>query len=98
MVTQITSFGRSGLYDWMVQRVSAIVLSLYTVFILGYLVMNPELTYDQWSALFEATWMRIFTLMTLLSIGVHSWIGHGLFQLITLKQQVFVSFFNLYVV
>ena len=42
MVTQITSFGRSGLYDWMMQRVSAVVLSLYTVFIIGYLLLNPD--------------------------------------------------------
>ena len=47
MVTQITSFGRSGLYDWMMQRVSALVLSFYTVFIIGYLLLNPDLTYDQ---------------------------------------------------
>jgi succinate dehydrogenase / fumarate reductase membrane anchor subunit len=75
MVTQITSFGRSGLYDWMMQRMSALVLSLYTVFIIGYLLLNPDLTYTQWNALFEATWMRVFSLMVLLSIGVHSWIG-----------------------
>lgn len=75
MVTQITSFGRSGLYDWMMQRVSAVVLSLYTVFIIGYLVLNPDLTYEQWSGLFSATWMRIFSLLALLSVGVHAWIG-----------------------
>ncbi|REG84152.1 succinate dehydrogenase, hydrophobic membrane anchor protein [Marinomonas pollencensis] len=75
MVTQITSFGRSGLYDWMMQRISAVVLSLYTVFIIGYLLLHPDLTFDQWSALFETTWMRIFSLMMLLSIGMHSWIG-----------------------
>ncbi|WP_392384477.1 succinate dehydrogenase, hydrophobic membrane anchor protein [Marinomonas primoryensis] len=75
MVDQITGFSRSGLYDWVMQRVSAVVLSLYTVFIIGYLLFNPDLTYDQWSGLFEATWMRIFSLMVFLSIGVHSWIG-----------------------
>ncbi len=75
MVTQITSFGRSGLYDWMVQRISAVVLSLYTIFLVGYLALNPDVTYEQWSGLFETTWVRIFSLLTLLSIGVHSWIG-----------------------
>lgn len=75
MVTQVTSFGRSGLYDWMVQRVSAVILSIYTVFIVAYLLINPELTYSQWSGLFETTWVRIFTLLALLSIAVHSWIG-----------------------
>ncbi|RDL43829.1 succinate dehydrogenase, hydrophobic membrane anchor protein [Marinomonas piezotolerans] len=75
MVTQITSFGRSGLYDWMMQRISAVVLSAYSIFIIGYLLLNPDLTYDQWSALFESTAMRVFSLLTLLSIGIHSWIG-----------------------
>lgn len=75
MVTQITSFGRSGLYDWMMQRISALVLSVYSIFLIGYLLLNPDLTYEQWSGLFETTSMRIFSLLTLLSIGIHSWIG-----------------------
>ncbi|MBM6550436.1 succinate dehydrogenase, hydrophobic membrane anchor protein [Marinomonas ostreistagni] len=75
MVTQITSFGRSGLYDWMMQRISALVLSVYSIFIIGYLVLNPDLTYEQWSGLFETTAMRIFSLLALLSVGIHSWIG-----------------------
>ncbi len=75
MVASVTSFGRSGLYDWMIQRVTAIVLALYTLFIVGYLVINPDLTYTQWNALFEQTWVRIFSLMALLSFGAHAWIG-----------------------
>jgi len=75
MVTSITSFGRSGLYDWMFQRVTAVVLLAYTVFIVGYLLMNPELTYGQWHDLFTGTAMRVFTLLALLSMAAHAWIG-----------------------
>lgn len=75
MVASVTSFGRSGLYDWMIQRVSAVVLAAYTVFILGYLVLNPDLTYAQWSELFNDTCVRIFSLLALLSLGAHAWIG-----------------------
>lgn len=75
MVTQITSFGRSGLYDWMMQRISALVLAVYSIFIIGYLLLNPDLTHEQWSGLFEMTSMRIFSLLALLSVGIHSWIG-----------------------
>ena len=52
MVTTITSFGRSGLYDWMIQRATAVVLLVYTVFILFYLLTNSGLTYEQWKDLF----------------------------------------------
>ena len=75
MVTTVTSFGRSGLYDWLIQRISAVVLGAYTVFMVIYLLDNPDLDYAQWDALFGMTSMRIFSLMTLLSLGAHSWIG-----------------------
>lgn len=75
MVTSITSFGRSGLYDWMIQRVTAGVLLAYTIFMMGYMLFNPELDYQQWKELFECTAMRIFTLLALLSLAAHAWIG-----------------------
>lgn len=75
MVTSITSFGRSGLYDWMFQRASAVVLLLYTVTIVGYLVCNTDVTYLEWRSLFDMTWMRVFTLLVILSVCAHSWIG-----------------------
>jgi succinate dehydrogenase / fumarate reductase membrane anchor subunit len=75
MVTAVTSFGRSGLYDWLIQRVSAVVLSAYTIFLVVYLVMNPDLTQAQWSELFSQLWMRVFSLITLVSIIAHAWIG-----------------------
>lgn len=75
MVTTITSFGRSGLYDWMIQRATAVILLVYSLFMLGYLFVNPDLDFVQWRALFDQTWMRVFTLLTLLSLGAHAWIG-----------------------
>ena len=75
MVASVTSYGRNGLHDWLVQRVSAVILAAYTVFLLGYLVTSPDLTYAQWSNLFASTGMRIFSLLTLLAIGAHAWIG-----------------------
>lgn len=75
MVTAVTSFGRSGLYDWLIQRVGAIVLTVYTFFIVIYLLLNPDLTYAQWSELFNQLWMRIFSLIALISFITHAWIG-----------------------
>ncbi|AQU81692.1 MAG: succinate dehydrogenase, hydrophobic membrane anchor protein [Halomonas sp.] len=75
MVTNITSFGRSGLSDWLMQRVSAVILAFYTVFIVAYLLFNPNLDYYAWSGLFSQTWMRIFSLLAFISIAAHAWIG-----------------------
>jgi succinate dehydrogenase / fumarate reductase membrane anchor subunit len=75
MVASVTNLGRSGLYDWMIQRVTAVVLALYTIFMIGYLAFGAELTYEMWSELFQCTAMRIFTLLALLSFAAHVWIG-----------------------
>lgn len=75
MVTAVTSFGRSGLYDWLIQRVSAVALAAYSVFIVAYLLLNPGLDYAQWSNLFNQLWMRVFSLVALISFLAHAWIG-----------------------
>ena len=62
MVTSITNLGRSGLYDWVIQRLTAVVLALYTLFMLGFLIASPDLQYSQWQGLFAQTWMKIFSL------------------------------------
>ena len=75
MVTSVTSFGRSGLYDWLIQRVGGAVMAAYTIFIVVYLACNPELTFEQWQSLYNQLGMRVFTLVTLLSFISHAWIG-----------------------
>ena len=75
MVTAVTSFGRSGLYDWLIQRVGAVILTAYTIFLVVYIAMNPDLDFARWSALYNQLWMRIFSLLALISFITHAWIG-----------------------
>lgn len=72
-VTPIASFG--GLYDFVLQRISAVVIAAYFLFILGYLMQADGLTYDQWVSLFSAGWMKVFSTITLLMLLAHVWIG-----------------------
>lgn len=75
MVTAATSFGRSGITDFIIQRFSGLILAAYTLFIVVYLIANPDLTYAQWSGLFEMAPVRIFSFITLVSVVAHGWIG-----------------------
>lgn len=75
MVTSVTNLSRSGLSDWIIQRVSAVLLAAYTVCILGSLLMNPEMDYEAWHALFDSNLMRVFSLITLAALCAHAWIG-----------------------
>lgn len=75
MVMQATSLTGNGTRDWLVQRVSAVILAAYTLFLLGYVLMHQPLDYLQWRGLFDHGWMRIFSFLTLLSMLYHTWIG-----------------------
>ena len=75
MVTAVTNFGRSGLYDWLMQRVAGVILLGYFSFIGYVLISNPDISYDEWRATFEPTWVRVFSVAALLSLVMHAWIG-----------------------
>ncbi len=75
MVTSVTNLGRSGVYDWLIQRVTALVMTVYLFFIVGFILYMPDLGYAQWQELYQQLWMRVFSLLTLLSIIAHAWIG-----------------------
>lgn len=75
MVTAVTNLGRSGVSDWLIQRVTALVMLAYVIFLVVYVLITPELSYADWQGLFGQLWMRIFSLITLLSIVAHAWIG-----------------------
>lgn len=75
MVTSVTSFGRSGLHDWLIQRIGGVVMAAYTIFLVAFIALTPELNFEQWQALHSQLWMRVFSLAALLSFITHAWIG-----------------------
>ena len=75
MGVSITNFGRSGLHDWVVQRATAVILALYTVFLVGYFFTHPELQFLEWKQLFSHTGMKVFSLLALISLCAHAWVG-----------------------
>jgi len=75
MVKNATSLTRSGLRDWLIQRMSAIIIGAYIIFIVGFIVLHPQLDFIGWSHLFSHTLMRIITLIVLIAITLHAYIG-----------------------
>ena len=75
MVTNATNFSRSGLSDWIIQRFSAVILAAYTLFILVVLVSMPELNYESWREVFSKNSVRLFSVISLLALCGHTWVG-----------------------
>lgn len=74
-VTSIASLGRSGLYDFVMQRVSALVITAYFLFLFFFIASNPDMTYEQWHGLFSGFSMQVFSSIALLMLMAHVWIG-----------------------
>lgn len=70
-----TSLGKNGLQDWLIQRISAIIIAIYALFLLGYCLMQAPLTYTQWQSLFSVQIMRYASVVTLFALLAHAWIG-----------------------
>lgn len=70
-----TGLTGSGVRDWYLQRVSAVILAVYTVVIFGWILCHSGFNYDQWYGFMMATPMKILSLLSILSLVVHAWIG-----------------------
>ena len=64
-----------GFRDWMAQRVTALLMALFTVVVLAQVLMPGELGYDKWAGIFAAQWMKVLTFVVILSLLYHAWVG-----------------------
>lgn len=75
MVKSVLGVNHQGLRDWIVQRISAIMMAVYTIGLTAYIVCTPGLSFAEWHTLFAQTWMKIATILVLLGLLCHAWIG-----------------------
>ena len=75
MVTNVTSLSGNGVYDWLIQRVTAVFLLCYLFFLVGYFELCAPVNYEHWKILFDQQWMKAFTSLALLSVLAHAWVG-----------------------
>jgi succinate dehydrogenase / fumarate reductase membrane anchor subunit len=64
-----------GLRDWLSQRVTAVVMALYTALVLLVVLWHGGLDYPAWRALFADSLFRIATFLFMASLVVHAWVG-----------------------
>ena len=75
MVNRVVVGAHYGLRDWLIQRITAVVMAVYSVLLGGYLLLQGRMDYDIWTALFSNQIVRTFTLLFLFSLFYHAWIG-----------------------
>lgn len=75
MLNRIVTGAHFGLRDWLIQRVTAVVMVVYTLAVVSYSLMHPVLDYSTWSTLFSNNAMRSLSLLVLICVFYHAWLG-----------------------
>ncbi|MBK7613960.1 MAG: succinate dehydrogenase, hydrophobic membrane anchor protein [Burkholderiales bacterium] len=73
---RITVGAGYGFRDWLVQRVTAVLMSLFTFILLANVLLSKgEMGYDKWAGIFSAQWMKFITFALIVALIWHVWIG-----------------------
>jgi succinate dehydrogenase / fumarate reductase, membrane anchor subunit len=64
-----------GWMDFLAQRITAVVMVVYTLLVLAIALYHGGIDYARWQALFTHTAFRITTLLFALALLWHAWIG-----------------------
>jgi len=64
-----------GLRDWLIQRITALVLTVFVLLVLLGVAIAGHLDYGAWSAIFAPVPMKLATVLAMLALCYHAWIG-----------------------
>ena len=75
MILEILTRRYPGLRAWLLQRLTGLVIAIYSVgFFVRLLVLQPN-SFQAWHAFFDPCWARIATLLMWISLSEHAWLG-----------------------
>jgi succinate dehydrogenase / fumarate reductase membrane anchor subunit len=75
MVKRIVVGAHYGLKDWLAQRVTAVIMALYTVVFAVSLLAQRPAGYEGWHAFMSQGWLRFASFLFVIALLYHAWIG-----------------------
>ena len=75
MVNRVVTGAHYGLGSWLAQRVTAVVIALYALIVLVMFLTGRPMSYPVLKDLFTHGWMRVATLLFVVSLAWHAWVG-----------------------
>lgn len=75
MVKSVQSVAARGFRDWAWQRVTSIIIALYSIWLITYLLSHSDLSFAEWHFLFSQMHIKIANILFLGALLIHAWIG-----------------------
>jgi succinate dehydrogenase / fumarate reductase membrane anchor subunit len=74
MVNRVVVGAHYGLKDWLLQRITAVAMAVYTL-IMAILVPLTGGNFDAWRGLMSHGFVRFLTFLFIVSLCYHAWVG-----------------------
>lgn len=65
----------SGTRAWLLQRLTAVYMLVFLVFTLGRFALDPPASHEAWRNWIGAGGMRVATVLFLVGLVLHAWVG-----------------------
>jgi succinate dehydrogenase / fumarate reductase, membrane anchor subunit len=65
-----------GLRDWLAQRITAALMTLFTLLVLARILFSKgPISYNTWAGIFASQWMKALTFSIIIALVLHVWVG-----------------------
>ncbi len=75
MILQLLTHQYPGMRLWLSQRLTALVMAVYIVFLLVLLTIIKPVGFAAWHEFVSPVWFRLATLLFFMSLFMHAWLG-----------------------
>ena len=73
---RVVSGAHYGLKDWMAQRITGVLMTLFTFIVIAQVLMiSGPIGYESWAGIFAAQWMKTLTFAVIIALAYHVWVG-----------------------
>lgn len=64
-----------GIGSWLFQRLTAVLMAVYFIGLFVYVMVKRDFSYPGWAEIFAPVWMKATTLIVILALLYHAWVG-----------------------
>ena len=75
MIIELLTKRYPGMRAWLMQRLTALVMAIYSVMALTRILMVQPNNYESWLAFFEPWWFRVASWLFWICLTIHAWLG-----------------------
>lgn len=75
MKMRITSSSHSGLLEWLLQRLSAVYLGIFAIYVTARIWLWPMTDFLAWQEWVTTPWVRVMWFLAFGGLLTHAWIG-----------------------